>query len=228
MKSMVFDSGPIITLAMNNLLWLLEPLEQKFQGQFYITPGVRGEIIDRPLTSKKFKFEAIQVLKHVELGTLKVVDKDLVESNAKRLLEIINHIYSAKGEYIQIAHYGEIEALAAALTTKAEAIVIDERTTRLLIENPKKEAMLLQTKLHTKIKINKDNMEKIMSITKDIQVIRSVELVCASFELGLLDRYLPPINNPRRNLLDAVLWGLKLNGCAVSGDEIDEMLRILS
>ena len=56
MKSLVFDSSTIITLAMNNLLSLLKPLKEKFQGEFYIPLSVKEEIIDVPFRSKKFKF----------------------------------------------------------------------------------------------------------------------------------------------------------------------------
>ena len=54
MKSLVFDSGPIISLATNNLLWVLEPLKNKFNGKFFITQAVKGEIVERPLETKKF------------------------------------------------------------------------------------------------------------------------------------------------------------------------------
>ena len=62
MKCLVFDSGPIISLTTNNLLWILEPLKNKFKGRFVITEGVRKELIDKPLTTKKFKFEALHCL----------------------------------------------------------------------------------------------------------------------------------------------------------------------
>ena len=63
MKALVFDSGPIINLALNNMLWILKPLKEKFKGDFYITESVKRECIDRPLTSKKFKYEALETFK---------------------------------------------------------------------------------------------------------------------------------------------------------------------
>ena len=56
MKSLVFDAGPIITLTMNNLLWLLNPLKNNFKGEFYLSAAVKEELIDRPLQTKKYKF----------------------------------------------------------------------------------------------------------------------------------------------------------------------------
>ena len=32
MKTLVFDAGPIISMTMNNLLWLLKPLKKQFDG----------------------------------------------------------------------------------------------------------------------------------------------------------------------------------------------------
>ena len=58
MKSIVFDTGPIISLTLNNLLWIIEPLHDRFGGEFYITKAVYKELIDRPLSTKKYKFEA--------------------------------------------------------------------------------------------------------------------------------------------------------------------------
>ena len=72
MKTIVFDSGPIISLAMKNLLWTLEPLKKEFGGEFYIPYGVKKELIDKPLQGKKYKFEALQVLRLINLGSLKV------------------------------------------------------------------------------------------------------------------------------------------------------------
>ena len=68
-KALVFDTGPIISLAMNNLLWVLVKLKEKFSGDFYVTPGVKRECVDKPLLGKKFKFEAMRTLKLIEDGT---------------------------------------------------------------------------------------------------------------------------------------------------------------
>ena len=45
---------------------------------------------------------------------------------------------------------------------------------------------------------------------------------------GILNKYLADIKNPHETLLDSVLWGVKLNGCAVSKQEIEEILKIES
>ena len=59
-----------------------------------------------------------------------------------------------------------------------------------------------------------------------MKVIRSVELVTVAYENGILDRFITKIPDAKKNLLESVLWGVKLNGCAVSKDEIEQIIRI--
>lgn len=46
------------------------------------------------------------------------------------------------------------------------------------------------------------------------------------YEFGLLDKFLTRIPEARKNLLESVLWGVKLNGCAVSREEIEDILKM--
>ena len=67
---------------MNNLLWLLEPLKKLSKAKFYITKLVKEELVDTPLNkTKKFKFEALQVLHYIENGTLEVIFRDYKKKN---------------------------------------------------------------------------------------------------------------------------------------------------
>ena len=95
----------------------------------------------------------------------------------------------------------------------AEIIVVDEKTTRLLIENPKKLHIIINHNLHSKVILDKNNLSEFAKMTKNVKIIRSVELAAVSYERGLLDKYVPNIDNARQILLQSVLWGFKLNGC---------------
>lgn len=97
MKSLVFDTGPIISMTMNNLLWLLEPLKSKFNGEFYITESVRRELVDRPLQTKKFKFEALQVLKYISKDVLKVVSSNDIEKKGTTAPPLSQQLIKGKG-----------------------------------------------------------------------------------------------------------------------------------
>src|SRR3989338_2111789 len=226
MKSLIFDAGPIISLATNNLLWILEPLKKKFNGKFYITEAVRKEVVDRPLETKKFKFEAIQVESLIEKGVLEIIDNVFIRENTPRLLNTANEIFGAYGNYMKIVHFAEISVIAAAVNINSDAIVIDEKTTRFLIENPRMIVEILKKTLHTSISVNENNLKEFNNTIKDIKAIRSIELVTIAYEQGLLNNYITKMADARKDLLEGVLWGVKLNGCAVSKDEIEQIVRM--
>jgi predicted nucleic acid-binding protein len=225
-KIIVFDTGPIISLATNNLLWILEPLKKEFDGEFLIPECVKKELIDRPLKGKRFKFEAMQVLSLMNRGILKLVEDPEVKAESKRLLDLANRIFKAKGNWMQLVHEAEIQAVALDKITDAAAFVVDERTMRMLIEYPEKLRKIMEHKLHLNIEIDKKNLAEFKKSTRDIDMIRSTELVTIAFEKGLLDKYLPNLPNPRKELLESVLWGVKLNGCSISEMEINKILKI--
>ncbi|MBN1386780.1 hypothetical protein JW968_07485 [Candidatus Woesearchaeota archaeon] len=224
MRALVFDAGPVISLTINNLLWLLEPMRDRFGGDFYLPQAVKSELVDRPIRSKKFKFEALMVLEKIDSGVLKLTADRKIKEMANRIFEIANHTLSAKGRYLNLVHQGELEALAAAIVLDADALVIDERTTRAMIEDPDSFVSLMEHRLHTRISVNKDNLKKFRNMTKGIRMIRSAEFALVAYHAGFLDRYVLKIPEARKNLLQAVLWGLKLNGCAISKNEIDQLV----
>ena len=226
MKNIVFDTGPIITLTMNNLLWILKSLKEKGNVNFYITDSVKKELVDNPLNrTMRYKFEALQVLKYIEEGILEVVDNNEISAQSQKLLSLANNCFNAFGNNMNIVHEAEMSAIALYLQKKADALVVDEKTTRLLIENSKKLHIIINHNLHTKVEIDKDNLKEILKITKNVKIIRSVELAAIAYEKGFLDGYLAHIDNPREILLESVLWGFKLNGCAVTRREIEQMVR---
>ncbi|MBI2133651.1 hypothetical protein HYU11_03130 [Candidatus Woesearchaeota archaeon] len=231
MRSVVFDAGPVISLTMNNLLWLLEPLKKRFSGEFYISEPVMNELVDRPLTIKRFEFEALQVRGEIDCGIIKIAEDERIRKMAEEMLTLANSTFSAKGTGVNIVHIGEMSTLALSKIMDSEAAFIDERTTRDLIENPRRIAHHMQSKLHTKVKVNEGCLEEFSKMAKGIRVLRSVELVAVAYELGLIDKYVDRCKNPspelKARLLDSVLWGVKLDGCAVSEKEIDQMKKLI-
>lgn len=228
MRYLIFDAGPVITLTLNNLLGTLGDLKSRFKGKFAITPGVKRELIDKPLNTKKFEFEALQIIRAIRKKYIEVLEDNTLESRTMELLEIANNIYYSKRHPIKILDYGEIESLVASIKYKADAMVVDERTMRTIIEKPDALAEILRNKLHRRIDVDKTALREFKEQVGDLRMIRSVELVTVAFQLGLLDLYIPnEIPNGRRKLLDALLWGVKLNGCAVNAKEMREILRMV-
>jgi predicted nucleic acid-binding protein len=225
MTSIMLDSGSMITLALNNLLWLLEKVKKEFNIRFYITEPVKKEIIDKPLTTKRFKYEALQVSSLVKNKVVEVLQsKDILEKTAY-LLEMANTSFQIRDVYISVVHEAEMSAVAAAILYEADAVMIDERTTRYLLEKPEKLRNVLMHKLHTRVIINSKSLSDLKKETKSVKFIRSAEFVAIAFEKGLLNSYLPNTQNSKEILLDALLWGLKLTGCAISERDLETLKR---
>ena len=226
MNGLILDAGPIISLTTNNLLWLLEPLQQKANTTFSIVSSVKREIVDRPLATKKFKFEALQVERLLEQGSIRVIDKPEFKSKALQLLDLANTVFWAHKSPIRIVQLGEIESIAAAAGLGSNRVVMDERITRSLLETPEQLHKLMEMRLHTKLHMDTGRLEELRTFTRHIEIIRSAELVAIAYEKGLLDKFLVNVPNAKKELLESVLWGVKLNGCAISEQEIDEIVRM--
>ena len=226
MKALIFDSGPIINFAMNNLLWVFKELKTKFNGEFYITPAVKRECVERPLTSKKFKFEALQVLRLIQHDVIKIYDHPKLKEKTLDLLELSNSLFKAHDNYIKNVQYAEVEAIIATTLLKANAVVIDEFVTRSLIENPLSVKKRMKRKLHQQIEVDKKNLELFQKEIRNLSVIRSFELITVAYEMGVFKDYYLKLDQPRKNLLDGLLWAVKLNGCSVSENEIHEVKKI--
>src|SRR3989338_1429822 len=126
MKELVFDSGPIISLTLNNLLWTLKHLKEKFKGEFYITQAVYDEVVGHPLQTRRFKFEAFQVLRLIREGTLKIYESQTLKEKTTELIDVANSIYYIHGQPLRIFHYAEMSVMAASLGLGAEAASVDE------------------------------------------------------------------------------------------------------
>ena len=122
--------------------------------------------------------------------------------------------------------YAEIESVIAAKLLNADAIVIDEFVTRTLIENSLRVKKRMEKKLHTKIEVDNDNLNKFKKEISGIRVIRSFELVTVAYELDFFKEYYLKLPQPKKTLLEGLLWGIKLNGCSVSEQEIKEIIKI--
>ena len=126
-KILFFDAGPVISLVTSRLIGLLPDLKRKFGGKFYITPAVRLELIERPLTVRRFEFEALQVAKLIRDGILEVYSK-VPAKRVKELITLANSSFRIGNKDMDIIQSGEVESVACALDVNAAGVVMDERT----------------------------------------------------------------------------------------------------
>lgn len=229
-NGLVFDAGPIIGMTLSGTLWVLEALKKEYKGNFIITPAVKKEIVDQPLSTKKYKFESVRVLPYIANNTLKLIDNEEITKKTKEIQDLANSCFSSQGKDITILHAGETECIAACIVLGAKTLVLDERTTRYLIEAPHKIKRRLEKKLHKKVHTDDSKLNILKKMTREIQPIRSTELLTIAFEKNLLTfyEYSNVFKEPnfKKIILEGVLWALKSNGCAIFDTEIDEILKL--
>jgi len=238
-KAIIFDASTLISLAMNGLLSTLEELKKVFNGSFLITPDVKKEVIDKPLTITRFKLEALRVKHLLDKGVLELSNEKGIQKRTQDILDMANSSFEGKGKDIKLVSAGEISCLALSeiLSKKKilNVVAIDERTTRMFVESPDKLKDFLERKMHIKItsgtappgvppkgtrtssrpqntSLRGNNFE----IFKNFKIIRSAELVYIAHKKKLVK-----IGNGQ--LLDALLWAVKFKGCSISNEEIKEI-----
>jgi len=224
-KVIIFDASTLITLAMNGLLEEFKELKKIFKGKFIITEDVKREIIDKPITIKRFELEALKLRqllddKILEMPSSLKISADEISKKTIEFIKIANSTFKGRGKDIKLIDSGETSCLALSRILDEKKIkniiAIDERTTRMLGEKPENLERLLQKKLHTKVSFNKENFK----FFKGFKFIRSSELVYVMYK-----KKLTRLKNGNI-LLDALLYAVKFKGCAISGDEIREIKRI--
>ncbi len=223
MKYLIFDAGPLIALTMNGLLNIVEKMKENFDGEFILTPAVKIEVIDKPIKIKKYKLEAVKVTDLINRGVLKMskdfIDDNLLRNESKKILNIANGVLRdhQRGEKITILQEGEASCLAFDNLVEGDCmIVVDERTTRFLVENPKKIEEIMEKKSHTDLDFN----EELLKDFKKYKIMRSAELLYIAHHKGLTGLV------KTKDVLDALLYAVKFKGTAVSNNEIEQMKKM--
>ncbi len=217
MNEIVFDSSSIIAVAQNCLINILKNLSKKTKREFKIAKSVEAESVGKPLKIDRFELNALRIKKAIDSGWMKV-EKQVIDST--EIEKLANNIFFAEGKPIKIIHLGEAETIALYKKNNASVMVIDERTTRMLIEEPQNLEKKLKRNYRKKIKINQTNLKKFFSAVGKVKIVRSCELIAKAFDLGCFGEELD--STPKS--LEAALYGLKFNGCAISLEEIDDYL----
>jgi len=223
-KAVVFDSGTLINLSMNGLLYILEELKQLNSIKFFITHYVKNETVNRPIGIPRFELGALRIQNLIENKTIEMpesinIPNSQIESITQDLLDKANHTVQSNGKWINIVSNAEMSCLALSMiltrNNVENFIAIDERTTRILSEKPQNLKEIMEKKLHQEIKID----EKNFSDFKDFKFIRSTELVYVAHKKGILDV-------AGAKALEAALYATKFHGSSVSFEEINVLKRL--
>ncbi len=215
---LIFDASTLISFGMNGLYDELRALKKEFKGHFILTKEVAYETIERPVQVKSFELEALEIARLFEEGILESpkvlgVSEAIVSQKTQEVLTQTNSFFIGRDGPIHIIDLGEASCLA--LTNMLDpakylvTVAVDERTTRLLCEEPESLIALLKNKLHTPIQFDKKTLQDFTHIS----CIRSAELMFV-----LVRKKIIKLNDPRT--LDALLYAVKSKGCAISEEEI--------
>ncbi|MBU2100573.1 hypothetical protein KKB11_05055 [Candidatus Micrarchaeota archaeon] len=221
LNEIVFDSSSIISVSQNCLMKVLGNLSKKTTSRFLIPRAVYSESVKRPLEINKFELNALRIKKAIDSKWLQV-EKEAID--ASKIESLANNIFFSEQKPLRIIHLGEAETIALYLKRKASILAIDERTTRMLIEEPENLAKKLRFNYRKKIKTNKVNLRNFLSVAGNIKMVRSCDLIAKAFDLGCFEGEL----ESSVKSLEAALYALKFNGCAVSMEEIKEYLVLLN
>jgi len=223
-KFILFDSSTLISFAMNGLLPELNELKKIFKGKFIITKEVKQEVVDKPLTMKRFELEALKIEellneKILELPSSIGITDSEISKETKNILDTANNTFYARDRPISLIDAGEASCLGLSKILKSKkmenVVAVDERTARMLCERPENLKRLFEKKLHTKIQSKEENYK----FFRGINFIRSSELIYVAYKKKLLKL-------KGSKVLDAMLYALKFKGCAISEEEIEEIKAI--
>lgn len=221
-KDVLCDSSSLISLGDSCLDNVFYFLHEKFGVRFLIPPEVEYEVVTRPLSGGLFQyyFSALKMQKAIHDKVLATVPRSDNEPLTGQILEAANNLFFIRGGAMRLVHPGEAGMIAAAKQLGISTILIDERTTRMLIEAPDALKKHLEGEFGVHAMVNRKNLERLAELTKGLNVIRSCELLVLAYEHGFLDRF-----PEKQKALEAGLYRVRFSGCSLSLHEIQEFVK---
>ncbi len=224
MKILILDSGPIINLSMNGLLYLFEEIKKSGNIRIILTDSVKKEVIDRPMDIPRFELGAIRVDELISENIFEMSDKIGISNSSimertQKILNKLNSTIKVNGKFITIVSEAECSCLALSQILNEKGIenliAIDERTTRAIFEKPENLIRLMQKRLHKKAIIENNDFRKIGRF----KFIRSSEIVFVAHKKNMT-------HIRGKKALEALIYATKYKGCAISDEEINQLKKL--
>ncbi len=217
MKKLICDSSSLISLSETCLLWALRDMKNM---KFVLPPAVKGEIVDYPLHVKRFELKAIYMEDFLHSKQVELFTHPRLEQESRFITDLANSLFTFRNKHIKIIQAGEAGSMAAMKLMHERNLLVDERTTRLLIEDIDILKKYIESRTGLKLEINSKEREALEEELSKFRVIRSVEVFAYLYDKGEFSDLDPKI-------LEAGLWALKFAGCSVTQEEITDYLRML-
>lgn len=223
-KFIIADSSSLISLTDSCLGKVFYFLQKNLDLEFILPPSVVEEVINRPLSikMKAYQLSAFNMKREVDKGVFMVV-KAKTQKEAEEILKLTNNLFFVRGKPLHLVDMGEAEVIALANYLNGGYVLIDERTTRMLIEAPFSVKSHIEDEMNTSVLVNEENLRRFSNIVKGIRVIRSVELISLAYEHGFFKDY-----KEEDKVFKAALYRLRYSGCAVRFDEIETLAEELT
>jgi hypothetical protein len=225
-QEMLCDSSSLISMTDSCLDGLLHFLNSKFGVRFIIPASVAYETISRPLDShlRQYSYSALKIKRAIMQKTIICMPKDSESAkDTDEVLRTANNMFFVKGKPLRLVHLGEAEMLALAKELDIQNILIDERTTRMLVESPFRLKEHLEHEFGVNIMVSRESLTTFSDMTKGFEAIRSSELALLGYENGFFDSY----EDLKLDMVEAALYKLKFSGCSIRFDEISDYVNSL-
>jgi hypothetical protein len=213
----------IISFSETCFLSLFKDIKEVI-GEFIITKNVHFECVGKVKHVMRFKLSSVKIEEEINSHVFDVYksDKQLDEATNK-IMYLTNNMFFVRGKPLKIIQIGEAESLALLGLTDASYLAVDERTTRMLVEQPHSLIEIFKRKYKTnKVNFDEQKYIKFVELIGNVNAIRSVDLLFFAFKKKLLS----DVFNDKESLKGA-LYAMKFKGCSVSFEEINELIDSL-
>jgi len=216
-QSIVCDASSLISLTDSCFVHVIYFLKKRHKGHFIIPPTVERECVAQPMQLRMHALHAIRLKRAILDGMIDVVSLGS-KKKADEIKWIANNIFYANGTPLRLLHQGEAEMLTLAQESGVDNLLIDERTTRMLSEDPESLRLHLEREFRRPISVDSDNLSAFSRLTHGMRFFRSSELLLLSYEKG----YFADYGKLEKEAIEASLYRLKYAGCAIGMGEIDD------
>jgi len=219
----VFDSGVLITFSESCFMSLFRSLKEKL-GDFIITKSVHYECIGKVEHIMRFKLSALRIEDVIDTQIFEVYEgSQKLDKATKEIMDLTNNMFYIRGKPLKIIQIGEAESLALLGLTEANYLAVDERTTRMLVEQPHGLIHIFKRKYKTgNIKFDENKYLRFKELIGNVNAIRSVDLFAYAQKQKLLTDKFDDSGNVK-----AAMFAMKFKGCSVSFEEINEYVSEL-
>lgn len=222
MKTIVFDSSTLISFSETCLINALYFLKEKFAVKLLATPAVQREVVATPMGIRRFEFSALRIKKLFDDRVVEVVATPNLKQQTQNVLSLANNLFFVHGHPLQLVQLGEAECVAAFEGASINAMAVDEKTMRSLIEAPEKFSEQVASEYSAKVEIDEGKLAAWKFLAASIKCVRSAELLAVAGRNGFFKDF----GNAKSEAIASALYSLRSSGCAISSQELLEYERM--